>query len=266
MARGGSSKKVARAARAGGRVRGVRERSFLFPALITVICVLGVALIVYARTDRRQQSAVPPVANKDHWHAAYGIFLCNHFEPAILTFESPEGIHTHGDGVIHIHPFSEAASGRNATLGKFLEQTSVKLSDTSLEVGSKKYKNGDKCDNKKGHVVVAKWKNALDDKEEPTLITKDLAKIRFQKDGEAYTIAFVADGTKPADIQRPETAKNLPELGAVDSGQTAPSTSSTENTGASSTSTTAVIDTSTTATTAPGATTSSTAAATTTTR
>src|SRR4051812_17381876 len=30
------------------------------------------------------------------------------------------GIHTHGDGLIHIHPFTDSAAGRKATLGIFL--------------------------------------------------------------------------------------------------------------------------------------------------
>jgi hypothetical protein len=244
MAKGPSSKKVARAARAGGgRVRGAGQRSFLFPSVIGVIIVLGVLLIAFARADRREATAVPPQIG-DHWHAAFGITLCGEVSPPILEFENREGVHTHGDGVIHIHPFSSNGAGRNATLGLFLKGGNIELSDTAISVGDKRFENGDKCGDKEGRVVVAKWDRAQDDTEEPELFTEDLTDIRFLKDGEAYTIAFAPEGEE---IAKPESAANLDELGAIDSGQSSPSstpedtTSSTEpqastsSTGATST-------------------------------
>ncbi|MGH2684811.1 MAG: hypothetical protein ACRDJP_05015 [Actinomycetota bacterium] len=60
----------------------------------------------------------------DHWHAAFGIFACGEF----LTPQNPNdplGIHTHADGLIHIHPFEEEAAGENATLGKFFDAAGV---------------------------------------------------------------------------------------------------------------------------------------------
>ena len=57
MGKASSAKKVARAARAGGRgSRGGQRRSLLFPATITVVCVLGVSLILYARTQDEAQA------------------------------------------------------------------------------------------------------------------------------------------------------------------------------------------------------------------
>ena len=58
----------------------------------------------------------PPVANQDHWHAAYGVYLCDDFAPPITDERDPKGIHTHGDGIIHIHPFVRSSPGKNATL------------------------------------------------------------------------------------------------------------------------------------------------------
>jgi hypothetical protein len=243
MARGTSSKKVARAARAGGgRVRGAGQRGFLFPATLTFIVVTGLALIVFARAERREATAVPPRVSQDHWHAAYTIYVCDEALPPILEFENPDnlGIHTHGDGVIHIHPFSENGAGRNATLGKFLRDTAVELSDTRLVVGGETYENGDDCGDKPGRVVVAKWDSAGDPDEEPDLITENVTDIRFRKDAEAYTIAFVPEGTE---IPKPETATKLEQLGAVDSGAQPSSTTTapaaTTTTGGQDTTTTA---------------------------
>jgi hypothetical protein len=232
MARGTPSKKVARAARAGGgRVRGAGQRGFLFPATLTFIVVLGAALIFFARAERREDTAIPPKVSEDHWHAAYGIYVCDAMLPPIPTFENPDnlGIHTHGDSVIHIHPFSENGAGKNATLGKFLRDTAIELSDNELVVSGETHENGDKCGEDEGRVVVAKWDSAGDPNEEPELITENLTDIRFKKDAEAYTIAFVPEGTE---IPKPESATNLAELGAVDSGtqattSTLPATSTT---------------------------------------
>ena len=45
MGKASSSKKVARAARAGGRSSGSKQRNLLFPAAIGVIILLGTGLI-----------------------------------------------------------------------------------------------------------------------------------------------------------------------------------------------------------------------------
>jgi hypothetical protein len=248
MGKASSSKKVARAARAGGRSSAGRQRNLLFPSVIGAILLFGSALVAFAANDRKNDTDVPPVANKDHWHAAYGIYVCGKWQPNIPTFESSEGIHTHGDGVIHIHPFTQAAAGDNATLGRFLDQTDVKLTNNSLTVGKNELAKGaktwnegkDRCDGKDGEVIVAQWRHVTDKNSKPALLTSDFGDIRFRGDGEGYTIAFVAKGTK--DIPKPKTAANLAELGATDAGATATSTTaaggSTTTTGASKDTTT----------------------------
>jgi hypothetical protein len=59
----------------------------------------------------------------DHVHGAYGIFLCDKYLPVIdgSQFPDPDGIHTHDDGLIHAHPFTAKAAGKNAILGRFLD-------------------------------------------------------------------------------------------------------------------------------------------------
>lgn len=234
MGKASSSKKVARAARAGGRrSSSARQRDLLFPGVIGVIILLGVALIAFAANDRKSATNVPPVVNQDHWHAAFGIDICGEFQPAVPEFESPIGIHTHGDGVIHIHPFSQSGAGENATLGTFLEDTDVKLSDSELTIGknelpdgAKTWKEGeDQCDGKDAELVVAQWENVSDESADPALLTGGLDDIRFRGDGEGYTIAFMPKGD--TDIPKPQTAANLAELGAVDAGAQSGSTTTT---------------------------------------
>src|SRR5262245_16290911 len=131
MGKASSSKKVARAARAGGKgTRSGQRRSLLFPATITIVCVLGISLIAYARTQDEADALEPGLT--DHWHAAYGINICGTFEPPFTNDADPNGIHTHGDGAIHIHPGAAqqvARAGDDATLGVFMSAAGAELTD-----------------------------------------------------------------------------------------------------------------------------------------
>jgi hypothetical protein len=220
MGKASSSKKVARAARAGGRrASGGRQRDLKFPAAIGVIVVLGVALIAFAANDRKSDAQVPPIAQQDHWHAAFGVYICGEFQPNPPLFESPVGIHTHDDGVIHIHPTSSGGAGENATLGVFLEGAGIELSDSKLSMNDQTWEEGeDQCDGEDAELVVAQWKDVQDPNSDPAIILRDFDDIRFREDGEGYTIAFVAEGT--TDIPKPQSAANLAELGAADAGGT----------------------------------------------
>ena len=115
MGKASSTKKVARAARTGGgRTARGTGGSLVWPALIGVVVVLGVILIGISRSEISGAST-PPRIGKDHWHAAIGFYDCDHFLPNEAQFENSEGLHTHGDGLIHLHPFSSAVAGKNAT-------------------------------------------------------------------------------------------------------------------------------------------------------
>src|SRR3954447_5156116 len=73
------------------------------------------------------------------------------------------GIHTHGDGLMHIHPFKDSSAGRNATLGVFLDQVGISMTDTSLTLaGGTPFTEGTtKCaGGKDGILQVAKWDHA----------------------------------------------------------------------------------------------------------
>jgi hypothetical protein len=63
-------------------------------------------------------------------------------------------------------------------------------------------------------VKVIVWDQYDDASKSQTYIT-GFEDIRVKKDGMAVTIAYVAPGV---DVPMPESASNLPELGAADSG------------------------------------------------
>jgi hypothetical protein len=198
----------------------------MFPAAIGAILLGGSAMVAFAWNDHRDNaSSVPPVAFDDHWHASYGIYVCGEWLPVIPTFEDPNDIHTHGDGVIHIHPFAASAAGENARLEVFLDGAGIELTDDKLTVGEDTWEEGtDECDGEAAELVVAKWQDVQTTTERPALIPSDFGDTRFREDGEGYTIAFVpvdqAEGEGDEEIPKPESSPQLAELGAIDSGQT----------------------------------------------
>ena len=206
MGRASSSKKVARAASTGGgrTARGARPLGWY--AAIAVVTILGITGIVTSRAEYRRELAAgadgtAPVANKDHWHAAYGIYACDAFLPALTDERDPKGIHTHADGIIHIHPFVRSAAGRNATLSVFADAAGLELEDDRIEVpGGETYEEGeDECDGKDAVVQV---------KVDGKTVTEEVGNIKLE-DGQLVTIAFAPKG---AEIPEPPSKNDLSRL------------------------------------------------------
>jgi len=88
-----------------------------------------------------------------HWHAAFGLDLCGKWLTA-PAFEDRAGIHSHGDGLVHDHPFTQAAAGKNATMRQFFEGGGWEVTATSFDFGpNAKEANGDTCPDGKAGVV-----------------------------------------------------------------------------------------------------------------
>src|SRR5262245_47264640 len=101
MGKASSSKKVARAARAGGRTTKGPKRNLGHPLAIAGIVIVGVLVVLIARNYNQEAAATTPTV-EDHWHAAYGIYVCDQFLPPLTdTVADVTGLHTHGDGVAH---------------------------------------------------------------------------------------------------------------------------------------------------------------------
>jgi hypothetical protein len=216
MGKASSSKKVARVARTGGgRTRRGSSTSWFWPVFVGIVVVLGTAGIVYSK-DQRQPDNTRPRASAngvtgDHWHAAVGFDICGTFAPAISNQTDISGIHTHGDGVVHIHPFSSVSSGKNATLKVFFDTVKAKVDETDIQLpGAPAKKNGQKCGDKAAEVRIKTWPNRAPDTS-GTTATGNPANIR-PRDGELITIAFVP---KDDDIPRPPSADQLDKLNDV---------------------------------------------------
>src|SRR5262245_31587339 len=150
--------KTTRAARRRAVSSARRSRSSAgWYALSAVVVVLGVFLILANRSE-----PTAPEANKDHWHAAIGVNVCGTWLPNPETFEFSAanssqiaGIHTHGDGLMHIHPHVTSEAGKNATVGRFFTYGGWSADKDSFTVwDNQEHKSGDKCGDAEG---VVRW-------------------------------------------------------------------------------------------------------------
>jgi hypothetical protein len=221
MGKASSSKKVARAAgTGGGRTNRGRVPWLYYGALIAVV-VLGTATVVQSRNARLTKVAAsgqtPPIPNKDHWHVAYGFYLCDKFAPPITDTVDPHGIHTHGDGIIHTHPYDSSTGGKNAVLGAFTAAVHVTLNAGELRLpGGHDYRDGDKCGDKAGRVRVRIFDNPADKIGHDA--TVDPRKVPLTDQG-VLTIAFAPAG---AVLPQPPSVPNLAKLSDVTTTTTAP--------------------------------------------
>lgn len=117
----------------------------------------------------------------DHWHASYQVTICGEKQPNMPSFEgSGSSPGTHGDGVIHLHPFATSAEGSANTLKGYFETGRGKLSGSEIRSPgfSKTWKNGDKCeDGTEGTLQVFLNGEKLDDF--TRYISKDGDRIRI---------------------------------------------------------------------------------------
>lgn len=142
-----------------------RRGSFGWNMGIALVAVVGIALLVWTVAGRRDEASAAPRAGNpatgeagDHWHASLDVNVCGQWLGPAPEFETRAdssdirvGIHSHGDGLIHIHPFNSSESGKHATLGRFLDYGGWSASSDSIDLwagpdGQKvQEKNGNQC-------------------------------------------------------------------------------------------------------------------------
>ena len=231
-----STKKAAKLAHKGKGKKVRFQGGTLFPLIVAIVVVVGVGTIVYARQTIPDADSSPPTVN-DHWHAAYGFYLCDTWEQLAGNLEETDangqlisrrflqtGIHSHDDGVIHWHPFTSSAVGKRAKLGLFLDMYGVELDNDSLkfpddQLGGKEFIEGEtKCGTEDGELQVVVW-DSYTDTDDGTTYIANFDNIPISDNGMVFSIAFVPRDT---DIPMPPWAADLVALGAADTNQTRP--------------------------------------------
>lgn len=203
MGKASASKKIKRVQAAGVSRSAGQRRNLGFPAVVVLIVLAGSVLTFFARDFRRGERADAPVANRDHWHAAFALKVCGEVIPNEPTPDNLDGFHIHSDKLIHIHPYSSDVAGKNATFGVFARNAEITLGDGELTLpDGKTYKNGDMCkgeDGKEqaGRLALYVWPPQATDKTNPKVFTENLDKVRFDEEGMAFVLAF-----DPEDVEQ----------------------------------------------------------------
>lgn len=233
-----STKKAARLAQKGKGKKVRFQGGTIFPLVVAATLILGLALVVYARQSLPAADASEPTIN-DHWHAAYGFYLCDTWYQLDGALEERDsrgqftnvnflrtGIHSHEDGVIHWHPINSQGVGKNAVLGVFLETYDVLLENDKITfppqnaLGGQEVWDEDEtqCNGEDAEVSVKAWGN-FTDTDGGTRFIAEMNDIHLDNDGMVFAIYF----TEPDSPQvMPPWAQQLPQLGAVDSGSILP--------------------------------------------
>jgi hypothetical protein len=250
VASSSSTKKAAKLAQKGKGQKVRFQGGTVFPLAVALTLIVGLALIVYARQTVPSADDSPPTIN-DHWHAAYGFYLCDGWVQLNGNLEERNsqgqftnvnfvrtGIHSHDDGVIHWHPYTSRATGRNAVLGVFFDSYDVEVTDDAIRFPSmdrvgpnpdfvdqaptdlrQEYIEGEtKCDGEDGEVTVKAW-GSYTDTDGGSRYIANMDNVHIDNDGMVFAIYFTP---KDASQVMPPWAANLPELGAIDTEQLRP--------------------------------------------
>ncbi len=232
MGKASSSKKVARAAGIGGGRTNRGKAPVLWYGSLVVILLAGIGLTAFSRDQRQEELASPeskeePRANAAHWHVALGVRVCDRWLDPVQDQADPKGIHSHSDGIIHVHPFVASAAGRRATLERYAEAVKGELAVNRFawpEGGGKKvaHETGDKCGEQEAE-VKAFYNGELHEGDPSDILLTDRGKL---------VLALVPKGTTYEQIGDPPSTGGLDNLSDVDPAEQArqsPPTSSTDS-------------------------------------
>ncbi|MET0421620.1 MAG: hypothetical protein ABW073_07925 [Acidimicrobiia bacterium] len=239
---------------------------------IAVIVIVGIVAVMLTRSGGASDGGEggPRAVNQtagvagDHWHTYLGVNICGEWLGGAPEFEKPysspnqasnAGVHSHGDGLVHTHPFVPSEQGTNATLGKFLSYGGWTINDSTIDLGGSNaahtqwqgplskpkqtvWKNGDTCTfgeykGQKGEIV---W--AVDGKK----MTGNPSDYH-QQDGETIAVGFLPKGTELGfppdactafaqitDANAAPVSKKSPCLAAASTTTTVPSSDATTTT------------------------------------
>lgn len=138
-----------------------------------------------------------PIPGSSHWHSAYVVRVCDDVLDPFDSDADPLGIHSHADGLIHVHPFVVESGYEHATLSLFLDAMGVELQDGALTLpGGGTWRDGDECNGQPGRVFVDRWEGP-GSSGFPERIFEDMPGIRFQGDREMFQIAFAPADSPP---------------------------------------------------------------------
>jgi hypothetical protein len=215
MARGDTGKWVARAGATGGGRSYRGQMPVKWYSSLALICLLGIALVVYSRYERQHPAPAVQPAIGAHWYQALGFDVCGTVQPNLPTNPNESispipGIRTNGDGVIQVIPTTSKDAGNNATLARFVATyPKLTLTSSTLQIpGKRKFVDGQKCPTgfpnagKPAQLQIKVWPSfTLPGANHPVVVPAPSA-VKLA-DGQLITVAFVPSGAsvpKPSSI------------------------------------------------------------------
>ena len=217
MGTSSSAKKIARLAAVSKNRKGRKVRmqgGTLFPTVIFVILILGVALIAYARQSQEQVSALDTA--KQNYYTAFGVYKCDQFIDTLPAGQDvgtdaatlKAGAYIESQGVVRWEP--QVLSGeRRANLQTIFDLYGLEVTNDSIKFPAS-INNGEtitetdtKCGDKEASVQVSVWDSEVSSSK---ISIADLGKVRLSGNGMAITLAFVA---KDVDAPQPVTTSDL---------------------------------------------------------
>ena len=155
-----------------------------------------------------------PGAADGHWHVAFGVWLCDRYVGELIDRHGDQdGIHTHEDGLIHIHPSREETAGPNAVLARFLAEVDLELNDERLVLPDGTARsNGDQCSSGPGRLAVYQWAPSPAGDATAEVVTTDLDQVLL-RDNHALALVFAPED---ADIPPPPSVYALDTVGDIE--------------------------------------------------
>jgi hypothetical protein len=202
----------------------------IWKARMTACALALVSLTTLPSCSREANSKVAPFVRASHWHAALGVYDCDHWTGDSLgpglwhwPVETPDhrpgraydhsqyaGLHSHDDGLIHVEPLPNDESGRRATIGRYFDFGGWHVSSEGFNFLGSSAKNGDDCNGQVGRLTwkVAKWKAEQPD--QYVVMQVDPAAYRLHND-DVIVIAFLPVGESISRLGDPPSLVNLPD-------------------------------------------------------
>lgn len=97
-----------------------------------------------------------PRVNMDVWTAALGVRVCGKWLDNAPKTSAERGLHSHGDGLVYVHPTESNEAEADATLGLFLAGVGWSVTPKQMRVwDGVQHIIGDSCRN--GHRASLRW-------------------------------------------------------------------------------------------------------------
>ena len=164
-----------------------RLTGFYFPPWVPVVAIVVVVFGILGLLLFTRSATGAPRIGVDHWHATYEVLVCGERQPNFPFWQA--GVHTHDDGLIHIHPNTPSEEGAGARLVRWFEYGGGKLTQDEMRMpGSREeFKNGDTCPD--GSTAVLQV--FVDDADPPSVFERlDNWSRYIPQDGDQVRIVF----------------------------------------------------------------------------